>query len=97
VASAPDDTLLPLAQRSARLLTTLVSLAIGCLVVATAGHRLVPDARWPVWLDHVGTAVVVAAPLVALVGIAWSRPSRRLVLFALGGILVTALGALLAR
>lgn len=94
--SAPDDAVAHLTRAASALLRALVAAAVTCLVLGLIGRALAPAARWPRGLVLAGTGIVVAAPLLALGRIAWSAPTRRVLLFAIGGIVITVLGAILA-
>ena len=95
--SAPDERLTALASAAATLLRALVAAAVACLIIGLAGGALFPGAGWPRDLVLAGTAIVVAAPLVTLARIAWGAPTRRLAVLAVAGIVITAVGAVLAR
>jgi len=97
VPSAPDDTFAPLARAAARLLRAEVAAAVACLIVGLAGRALAHDAAWPHALVFAGTGIVVAAPLLTLGLVAWGAPIRRIRVLAVLGMLLTAVGALLAR
>jgi hypothetical protein len=86
---------------AATLLALMAAGAVACVVVGL-GLRWLGSGRWSgaaePWLS-LGTTVIVAAPLVSLVGVAWraSRRGERLAIFAWGALLVTLLGMGLAR
>lgn len=83
------------------LLALMAAGAVACVVVGL-GLRWLGSGRWSGAADgslSLATTVIVAAPLVSLVGVALSASRRgaRLGLFAWGALLVTLLGVGLAR
>jgi hypothetical protein len=79
----------------------MAAVAVACVVVGL-GLRWLGSGRWSgaaeQWLS-LGPTLIVAAPLVSLSGVALRalRVQRRLGWFALGALLVTAVGMGLAR
>ena len=95
--SVPDARLIALTSAAATLLRALVTAAVSCLIIGLAGGALFPHASWPRALVLAGTGIVVAAPLATLARIAWGAPTRRVAMLAVAGLVITAVGALLAR